>query len=88
MSAKEMFEELGYGKVNYPAGKCKNRVVYRKRDNKETIETEIIFYEDEGMYLISDYDFSEKGLGQLCSQVDIKLNKAIQQQIKELRWEE
>ena len=67
MSAREMFEKLGYEKVS---NNCSDSFWYRK-DN----------------YYDIWFNYYEKTIS-VEEDIDIKLFKAIQQQIKELGWEE
>jgi uncharacterized FAD-dependent dehydrogenase len=77
MSAKEMFEELGYELyVNH-----KTELSYR---NKNLSTDFVIFDKKEKEYA---REFIFVGGSSSSNYINMKLNKAIQQQIKELDWE-
>lgn len=87
MSAKEMFEELGYKFISYGDDEIIN---YQKEIYQNTIYEDIIFNLKNKDYLLLRFENIVR-LGIMkkeynCVIVDMKLNKAIQQQIKELGW--
>ena len=83
MSAKEMFEKLGYKQY-------KNK--WDKQNDKEWGRETTIRYkqkEIEVMFDLLDWDYCVYGTG-LCRNVavDIDLHKAINKQVEELGWNE
>lgn len=77
MSAKEMFEELGY-ELYVSSG---IELSYRDKNYSPNF---VIFYKEEKEYIV-EYIFV--GGKTDSKNIDMKLNKAIQKQIEELGWE-
>ena len=74
MSAKEMFEELGY-KVKYYIDKSQLIFIGYTQEDKDVLDCEIMFNTKVKMFLAVNW-------------VDKKTYKAINKQIEELHWNE
>ena len=72
MTAKEMFEELGFNYFEY--------------DNQIAYEQEIRGYDDDTYYVGITFDLKYKDIKDTYSEIDMKLLKAINKQVEELGW--
>lgn len=84
MNAREMFEKLGYNSTVFDNGTIR----YSKTKKDKT--SRVNFYLDNKVYDAYYVELSTNGVehSRDTRLINIKLNKAIQQQIKELNWEE
>ena len=82
MSAKEMFEELGYSKIIFPNG----TIQYEKVKKEKT--SRFRFYLEDKVYSVYYTELSENGVEilQMTRLINMKLYKAINKQIEELGW--
>ena len=83
MTAKEMFEKLGYSKTTFSNG----TIQYEKV--KKDITSRVRFYLEDKVYSAYYTELSENGveIRQMTRLINIKLHKAINKQIEELGWD-
>ena len=91
MSAKEMFEELGYKEYSND----NLSLSYRKKSKRERINYMVVFYFSDNSYQIFSQSYSSKLLKEKRYlpiyepyRIDKEMHKAINQQCKELGWYE
>ena len=82
MTAKEMFEELGYSKTTFPNGTIQYEKVRKDRIGR------VRFYLENKVYSSYYTKLSENGveIQQMTRLINTKLHKAINKQCKELGW--
>ena len=91
MTAKEMFEELGFKEYSND----NISISYKYNANRKNTNYMIVFYFSDNTYQVFTQSYSSRLLKENKYlpiyepyRINTKLNKAIQQQIKELHWEE
>ena len=82
LTAREMFEELGYSKTIFPNG----TIQYEKVKKEKT--SRVRFYLEDKVYSAYYTDLSENGveIRQMTRLINAKLHKAINKQVEELGW--
>jgi hypothetical protein len=82
MTAKEMFEKLGFSKTIFPNGTIQYEKV--KKDKMSRVR----FYLEDKVYSTYYTELSENGveIRQMTRLINTKTHKAINKQIEELGW--